>query len=1123
MLNQIYLTADFLATKESEQSNNIRWFIDILKRPLQQATGLNGQEFKSAISEKNGFVRSRFFDESGIQFDPSEMQFDYNAEIVSDQSISYLKEFISEQTLVIGYELSHATRTVLDRANITYIDIWLHPVRYLDDVLFAFFSNNEAINSSLKSFNMSENTYYSYADRLRVQNYRGFRRAKLDLQDNSALFVGQTLYDKAISLNGRMLSLLDFKEKFSELCSTHDHVYYSRHPFVKSGDEEVISFIQRYNNVTITEAPTYFLLASDEIKTVASISSSVVHEAKYFSKNTEFYFRPVIKIGNEEDCYSSIFQAFMFAHFWADILSPVLSVNSVEKTEYNDSKDKIRDMLSFYWGYRNIDKLESLKQTVGALYEKKNNVTPIKSIAAATDWRAAIDKASVVSFDIFDTLITRKYYFPTDVFAFAENDARKVTNGKVRNFRNNRISTETKVREAKRLLTGAQEVTTAEVYVELQRTYDLTDSERDDLLKLELAHEFQISTRRDAGWRMYKYAQKMGKEIIAVSDMTHDHQFICSLLDKSGYTGLTKVYVSSDYGLRKHEGELFDHVITDLKVGRSDVVHIGDNPHGDLKSAAEKGLNSILLPRSSVNLEKAAGYTHFIQELKSSKTEFDCILFSKIARKFYDNSATEVKPKTLFSGSAFNLGFVGMGPAITGFATWIYSQAKSAGISDIYFLSRDGLIAKKVYDTLFSDQLDAPKSHYIYASRRAARVSSIYCLADIYEIASKHIYATTIGQYLWSRFGLVEGSVIAETLQQFGFTDESHPIGAKSDKSAIQDLLTFLANDILLAAKTERENYIRYLNDNGVSASKSCALVDIGYAGSMQAALQRITGKDFLGLYFATFSTARNEALDVSSMKGYVTNLSPANGTAHGIQTHRFIYESLFCASHGSFVCIKENNSQLEPVFDDGDKDEVRDRLITQVHGGIEAFAYNLKLETSDISALKIEPESATRIFDYWLKSPTIDDALILEGLRFHDPIAPNLERFVVPMREDRAAPNIGKVCVWPEGLRAIQRLKGPSTSNAGVTNSAAPKAATSKIATTDTLQNEVGIDRKALRPTKRNLVTWLIHPIESRIILKTCSTKKVEKYIRDRKKFFEDAKKPLVRKYGRYSTPFFS
>lgn len=1128
MLNKILVVADFLATKESEQANNIRWLIDILRRPLQRATNIEPSEFKSAISEKNGFVRSIFFEKSSIDFDSAEMQFDFDASKVTAASVEYLQEFLDNKSLVIGYELSAPTREVLSRAGITYVDIWLHPVRYLDDVLFALKSNNSDIDSELHRFDTNEDVYYSYADRLRVQNYRGFRRAKLDLHANSALFVGQTLYDKAISLNGKMLSLLDFKERFSTLCDEFDRVYYSRHPFVKSGDEEVLSFIKRFKNVEITDEPTYFLLASDEIRKVVSISSSVVHEAKYFSKNTEFYFRPVINIGGGVNCYSSIYQEFLFPSFWASVLRVVMSVNNVEKTAYFDSKDKIRDMLSFYWGYRNIDKVESLKQTVGNLFEKKNSSVDGRQVTTLADWRSAIDQASVVSFDIFDTLISRKYYFPTDVFTFMEPSARRVTNGKVKNFRGNRLLAESKCRQLQKDATQQQEVTTSEIYLELQKLYNLTDDERNALMQLELREEYKACVKRDAGRKIFMYAQKLGKEIIAISDMTHSHSFICSLLEKNGYNGITKVYVSSEYRLRKHEGDLFDFVIKDLRISAGDLVHIGDNPHGDVKSPKEKGIASIHIPRASTNLEASGGYTPFIQDLKKSKTEFDSVLFSLIARSYFDEKKTVIKAKTLFDGVAFNLGFAGLGPVITGFASWVYKEARKAGITDIYFLARDGLIVKKVFDILFSDSDYLPRTHYIYASRRSARVSTIFCRADVLDLANKHIYATTIGQYLWSRFGLKLGTVSLELYNEFGFSNENHPIGAKTPKESVISLVESLLDRILCAAEEERSFYAKYLHSHGFMGASHCAVVDIGYAGSMQAALSRISGKEILGLYFATFSSARNEAVDTDSLKGYVTHLSEPDGSQHGIQTHRFIYESLFCAPHESFVCMQSNGDKLEPIFDIGDQDSLRHSLITAVHGGVEAFAYNLKVENPQPETLDITATSATRVLDYYLNSPTIDDALILEGLRFHDPVAPNLDRFVVPMRENRNNANVERIAIWPEGLRAIRRMKGGATTSTSNLNATTSQSKVNNIQkpqsgnTSNAREQELEAPKK-ITLKSRNIIARVIHPFESRIILRTCTPKKVHKYIRDRKKFFEDAKKPLVRAYGKYSSSFFS
>lgn len=78
----------------------------------------------------------------------------------------------------MGYELSEQTRKILDKIKVTYIDIWLHPIRYMDDVLFGLKSNNEEINNKLYTFNIPSETYYLYADRLKVQNYRGYRKNK---------------------------------------------------------------------------------------------------------------------------------------------------------------------------------------------------------------------------------------------------------------------------------------------------------------------------------------------------------------------------------------------------------------------------------------------------------------------------------------------------------------------------------------------------------------------------------------------------------------------------------------------------------------------------------------------------------------------------------------------------------------------------------------------------------------------------------------------------------------------------------------------------------------------------------------------------------------------------------
>ncbi|UTF51202.1 hypothetical protein NLA06_04735 [Desulfomicrobium sp. ZS1] len=369
MIKQILICSDFLMTKESEQKSNLRWTSDLLMRPITKASGCIVKDFCSGFRGKNDIDRAKFFELSGLDFDPYKMHFFFDPKCITNLSLEYLKNSVySAGELMIGYELSESTRTILDAAGISFIDIWLNPLRFMDDIYFSIRSNNSQINAFLAEFEPNEELFYMHADRLIVQLYKGFRRGNFHPIENSALFVGQTLNDKAIYRNGTMLTVLDFKDQFSELYKNHRHVYYSRHPFVKEGDELILSYIKSQRNASIVNTPTYELLARKEIKTVATISSSVASEAHFFYKNCQFFFEPPIQIQKKcEKRYTTVSHDLFTSYFWSKILTPLIKTEKCAPVSYDSKKDKIRDTLSFYWGYRDIDKLESLKKTISTM------------------------------------------------------------------------------------------------------------------------------------------------------------------------------------------------------------------------------------------------------------------------------------------------------------------------------------------------------------------------------------------------------------------------------------------------------------------------------------------------------------------------------------------------------------------------------------------------------------------------------------------------------------------------------------------------------------------------------------------------------------------------------------
>ncbi|WP_237154464.1 hypothetical protein [Oryzibacter oryziterrae] len=365
----VIVTSDILATSQKEQDSNLRWLRDLFTGPIQRGAGLPVEIGSRQWNDTWSFDRKAFFELSGLGVDLEETQIYFSPKSISVASIEYLKSCLHDGTIVVGYEISASTREILTRAGVTYVDMWLHPIRFMDDLLFAFQSNDPSLDERIQSFELPEELSFAYASRLRVQMYRGKPRLNNDLKTRSALFVGQTLKDKAIASDSGMLTLLDYRAQFERTAKSYNHVYYSRHPFVKSGDEKSLSFTRGFRNVSLTSHPVYMMLATDELEYVFSISSSVVTEAKYFGKKVDYLYQPPVKVYTEGG-YSSVLHNFLFSDFWRFVFLGGAKPDS-RAINFVDGRNKMRDMLSWYWGFRTIDRLEGLYNTVSNLVPTK--------------------------------------------------------------------------------------------------------------------------------------------------------------------------------------------------------------------------------------------------------------------------------------------------------------------------------------------------------------------------------------------------------------------------------------------------------------------------------------------------------------------------------------------------------------------------------------------------------------------------------------------------------------------------------------------------------------------------------------------------------------------------------
>lgn len=193
------------------------------------------------------------------------------------------------------------------------------------------------------------------------------------------------------------------------------------------------------------------------------------------------------------------------------------------------------------------------------------------------------DKYDVISFDIFNTLLSRDVEEPTCIFELAALSILDEQNAK--EFRKNRCDAERKAR-AKR---ADKEVVLSEIYAELEPRYDGIAKE---LLRAEInceiLHCFPVKKYTDL---LNEFVKKK-KRVFLISDMYLPHSVIIQMLDKCGIKGYEKIYISGESRCNKVSGQLFEEVVRDNKIEKRRMLHIGDSFKADVKGALRAGIRS---------------------------------------------------------------------------------------------------------------------------------------------------------------------------------------------------------------------------------------------------------------------------------------------------------------------------------------------------------------------------------------------------------------------------------------------------------------------------------------------------------------------------------------------------
>lgn len=693
----------------------------------------------------------------------------------------------------------------------------------------------------------------------------------------------------------------------------------------------------------------------------------------------------------------------------------------------------------------------------------------------------AILRADVVCFDVFDTLLQRPFEHPTDLFAFMEDRARELLNLPGLDFVAARRSAERAAFEHN-LTIGRGESTLDEIYQALADQLGVPRQRTSAVMQLEMELERDLLRPRKIGKSLYDFARLHGKRIVLISDMYLPEDLVAQALAESGYSGHERLYLSSTHRKKKQTGALFELVTSELDVAPSRIVHVGDNEKVDLARAQQAGMKALLLRRAMPYFRDTSAYRLlWSRDDKRHHRDWRSVL-TLVAQGLYDDPAAEHRVRTLFSGRPRTLGYYGLGPLLLGFAKWLAESSIRDRKEVLFFLARDGLIMMRAYEAVAKCHSGAPEARYLLCSRRAVNVAKLRQLHDVMTLLDIDYARTTFEQLMTDRFGLTRTADLEARVAETGLSWDS--VITADQRTLVKEAAARIADVILASAAEERAAYLEYLEREGV-AGPNRAVVDVGYAGTMQESLAQLLGEraELDGYYLVTFRPAlARQRKTRRFFKGYLAESIDRHDTWHPFCRHVPLYETLFSGPTTSFVSFtRTSEGALHPNFlpqPPGEErrltfvQEVQDGAISFVEDAVRAFGPHLP-------AIDIEPFKSLRALHVLFSDPHPVDARMFHGVSFEDAYGGAKQRWLVPPPHRLAS----DACIWERGSEVLLR---DALSRNGASN------------------------------TKANHEhDWMVRAVND-VAGRVLSPRKSAKLKRNPERFFADAQNGVVRWLGR-------
>ena len=643
---------------------------------------------------------------------------------------------------------------------------------------------------------------------------------------------------------------------------------------------------------------------------------------------------------------------------------------------------------------------------------------------------------SVLSLDIFDTVLWRRVPRPTDVFAllgqrllreqalaqWVDPDA----------FRSMRILAESNSRERRGAL--GPEVSIYDIWREMPSEVLLRD-DLDFYVETEVDEEHRVLVPDLDIAELVSLAHAHSIPIILVSDTYFLQEHLDRFLDRAPLEPLksARVFRSHEHGVDKAHG-LWRVVIGDLGVRPSQIIHVGDNERPDVTVPGKLGVRTVHLVRVGERYESILRREGEPLEPFSPRaphldlTEGDFGLTSLRAKLIENAGLDSVAPNVACSWS---YGATVLGPVLTGFAEWAASRAHAMNTPTLWCPMREGEMLSTLINNAARNRGWDVTAKPVWLSRHLTSVAALGV-----------IDRDTLHTFMRRRHGMTVGGLLAVLQLRPGDVPAlATRLGMVLDNGVIADdvatALTetpHLRNRIATTATATRERLLSYLQSVGALDGTDLTLVDLGWGATIQSQLAtalKLAGANVKpsGLYLATDRRSTKVLLTGLRVEGYLGAAGEPAGVVGAITRSPEILEQGVSSLCGSLLDFTpEGEPALGPPAGSAEQNHARRAL----HEGVHAFQnewyrYADATESWPVFAGGEVPRLGNIVASS-MTSPTPDEAAVFGAWEHEDNFGSDLVSHVVPTDLVPAVPylspgDLGDLAMrdsfWPAALAA--------------------------------------------------------------------------------------------------------